>query len=100
VLIPVPRFAGDDVPGAEDAVTLHQDAARDASLQDAGAAGTLRLRPGFGGYLVVVHGALERVGEAGSLAEAGAAKITDEPEVELRAGPAGAELIVVETRLR
>jgi redox-sensitive bicupin YhaK (pirin superfamily) len=100
VLVPVPEFAGDDVPGAEDAVTVHQDAALYASLLVAGAAVTLRLRPGFGVYLFVVHGALERVGEAGSLAEAGAAKITDEPEVELRAGPTGAEPIVVETRLR
>jgi len=100
VLVPAPGFGGDSAPSAPDAVTVHQDAVLYASLLDAGAALTLRLRVGFGGYLFVVHGALERVGEAGSLAEAGAAKITDESEVELRAGPSGAELIVVETRLR
>jgi quercetin 2,3-dioxygenase len=100
VLVPAPGFGGDGAPSAEDAVTVHQDAALHASLLDPGAAVTLRLRPGFGGYLFVVHGTLERVGEAGSVAEAGAAKIVDESEVELRAGPAGAELIVVETRLR
>ena len=100
VLVPAPGFGGDSAPSAPDAVTVHQDAVLYASLLDAGAALTLRLRVGFGRYLFVVHGALERVGEAGSLAEAGAAKITDESEVELRAGPSGAELIVVETRLR
>jgi quercetin 2,3-dioxygenase len=100
VLIPAAGFAGEGAPSAEDAVTVHQNAAVYASLLDPGAAVTLRLRPGFGGYLFVVHGALEQVGPAGPLAEAGAAKISDEPELELRAGPIGAELIVVETRLR
>ena len=71
-----------------------------SSLLDGGAVLRLRLRAGFGGYLFVVHGALEQVGPAGPLAEAGAAKISDEPELELRAGPMGAELIVVETQLR
>ena len=71
-----------------------------ASLLDPGASIGLSLRPGFGGYLFVVHGDLDRLGEAGALAEAGAARITDEPEIELRAGSAGTELIVVETRLR
>ncbi len=71
-----------------------------ASLLDPGASMTYRFRPGFGGYLFVVHGDLDRLGEAGPLAEAGAARITDQPAVELWAGSAGAELIVVETRLR
>ncbi|MEP6679978.1 MAG: pirin family protein [Chloroflexota bacterium] len=99
VLVPAPGFGGDGAPSAQGAVTVHQDAALYASLLDPRAAVGLRLRPGFGGYLFVVHGALEGVGSAGPLAEAGAAKIWDEPDVELRAGPDGAELIVVETRL-
>jgi len=100
VLVPAPGFGADGAPSAEDAVTLHQDAAVYASLLDPGASVSLSLRPGFGGYLFVVHGDLERLGQAGALAEAGAARITDEPEIELRAGSIGTELIVVETRLR
>ena len=100
VLVPAPGFGADGVPSPEDAVTVHQDAAVYASLLDPGASIGLSLRPGFGGYLFVVHGHLERLGQAGALAEAGAARITDEPEIELRAGSAGTELIVVETRLR
>jgi quercetin 2,3-dioxygenase len=100
VLIPAAGFAGEGAPRAEDAVTVHQDAAVYASLLDAGASVALRLRPDFGGYLFLVHGDLASVGEAGSLSEAGAARITEEADVELRAGSAGAELIVVETRLR
>ena len=100
VLVPAPGFGADGAPSAEDAVTVHQDAAVYASLLDPGASVSLSLRPGFGGYLFVVHGDLERLGQAGALAEAGAARITDEPEIELRAGSMGAELIVVETRLR
>lgn len=100
VLVPAPGFGGDGAPSAQGAVTVHQDAALYASLLDPRAAVGLCLRPGFGGYLFVVHGALEGVGSAGPLAEAGAAKIWDEPDVELRAGPDGAELIVVETRGR
>jgi redox-sensitive bicupin YhaK (pirin superfamily) len=100
VLVPAPGFGADGAPSAEDAVTVHQDAAVYASLLDPGASVSLSLRRGFGGYLFVVHGDLARVGQAGPLAEAGAARITDEPEIELRAGSIGTELIVVETRLR
>ena len=100
VLVPAPGFGTDGAPSAEDAVTVHQDAALYASLLDPGASVSLSMRSGFGGYLFVVHGELARLGEAGPLAEAGAARITDESGIELRAGSMGAELIVVETRLR
>jgi len=100
VLVPARGFGADGAPSAEEAVTVHQDAAVYASLLDPGASISLSLRPGFGGYLFVVHGDLDRLGEAGPLVEAGAARITDEPGVVLRAGSLGAELIVVETRLR
>lgn len=100
VLVPAPGFGADGAPSAEGAVTVHQDAAVYASLLDPDASVSLSLRPGFGGYLFVVHGGLERLGHAGALAEAGAARITDESEVELQAGSLGTELIVVETRLR
>jgi redox-sensitive bicupin YhaK (pirin superfamily) len=61
-----------------------------------------RFRESFGGYLFLVHGTA-RVGVDGDAAEVdegGAAKISDEPLVELTAGADGAELLLVETRLR
>ena len=52
-------------------------------------------RPGFGGYLFVVHGSLVRP----ELDEGGAAKIQDEPAIDVEAGSKGAEVLLVETRI-
>jgi redox-sensitive bicupin YhaK (pirin superfamily) len=94
VLVPAPGFGSDGAPRADDAVTVHQDAAVYAGLL--GAKKTVRheFRPGFGGYLFVVHGSLGRPG----LDEGGAAKILDEPAIDLEMGPEGAEVLLVETR--
>jgi hypothetical protein len=51
-------------------------------------------RKGFGGYLFVVHGSLVRP----ELDEGGAAKIQNEPALDLEAGASGAEVLLVETR--
>jgi redox-sensitive bicupin YhaK (pirin superfamily) len=102
VLVPASGFGGPDAPQADDAVTVHQDAAVYASLLDAGQKVGHRFRESFGGYLFLVHGTA-RVGVDGDAAEVdegGAAKISDEPLVELTAGADGAELLLVETRLR
>jgi hypothetical protein len=94
VLVPAPGFGGDGAPGATDAVTVHQDAAVYAGLLDANAKVSHEFRPGFAGYLFVVHGSLARP----QLDEGGAAKIQGEPRLELEAGPTGAEVLLVETR--
>jgi len=94
VLVPAPGFGGDDAPKAEDAVTVHQDAAVYAARLDAKKKVRHQFRPGFGGYLFVVHGSLVRP----ELDEGGAAKILNEPAIDLEAGPLGAEVLLVETR--
>jgi redox-sensitive bicupin YhaK (pirin superfamily) len=99
VLVPGEGFGGADAPAADGAVGVHQDAAVYAALLDPEAEVRHRFRPGFGGYLFVVHGALADAGGAGALAEAGAAKVAGEESLALRAGPAGAEILLVETRL-
>ena len=62
---------------------------------------THRFRPGFIGYLFVVHGdalvSATTGGAGGALDEGGAAKIVDEPDVTVAAGDTGAELLLVET---
>jgi len=93
VLVPAPGFGGDDAPRADDAVTVHQDAAVYAARLDAKKKVRHQFRPGFGGYLFVVHGSLVRP----ELDEGGAAKILNEPAIELEAGPHGAEVLLVET---
>ena len=68
-----------------DAVTVHQDAAVYATLLDPGQPLTHRFRPGFQGYLFVVHGSARRRwprSDEGDLDEGGAAKVQDEPEVD------------------
>jgi redox-sensitive bicupin YhaK (pirin superfamily) len=94
VLVPAKGFGSEGAPQAADAVTVHQDAAVYAGLLDPGKMVRQELRPGFGGYLFVVHGSLVRP----ELDEGGAAKIQDERAVELEAGPRGAEVLLVETR--
>jgi redox-sensitive bicupin YhaK (pirin superfamily) len=96
VLVPAAGYGADGAPSAADAVTVHQDAAVYASLLDRGASLRHPLRRGFGGYLFVVHGSLAKP----ELDEGGAAKIIDETELVLQAGDGGAEVLLVETRLR
>jgi redox-sensitive bicupin YhaK (pirin superfamily) len=94
VLVPADGFGGDGAPKATDAVTVHQDAAVYAGLLDPRTKVRHEFRPGFDGYLFVVHGSLVRP----VLDEGGAAKIQGEPSIELEAGPEGAEVLLVETR--
>ena len=94
MLVPAEGFGGKDAPRANDSVTVHQDAAVYAGLLDAKKRIRHELRSGFGGYLFVVHGSLVRP----ELDEGGAAKIQEEPAIELEAGPSGAEVLLVETR--
>ena len=95
VLVPAEGYGRDGAPGAADAVTVHQDATVYAGLLEAGRSVTHAFRPGFGGYLFVVHGSLARP----KLDEGGAAKIVEERELVVEAGPDGAEILLVETRL-
>ena len=71
-----------------------------ATLLDPGASVTHRFRRGFKGYVFVVHGAAHvGPGEGGGVVdEGGAAKVQEEPEVTVRAGDDGAEILLVETR--
>jgi len=94
VLVPAQGFGGDGAPRANDAVTVHQDAAVYAGLLEANKKVRHEFRSGFGGYLFVVHGSLVRP----ELDEGGAAKIQEEPALDLEAGPKGAEILLVETR--
>jgi redox-sensitive bicupin YhaK (pirin superfamily) len=104
VLVPAEGYGGDDALANPDAVTVHQDAAVYATLLDPGQSLTHEFRAGFKGYLFAVHGtakiATATSPAAGDLDEAGAAKIEDEPGFTVRAGPSGAELLLVETRAR
>jgi len=96
VLVPATGFGGDGAPNADDAVTVHQDAAVYAALLAANKRVRHTFRPAFGGYLFVVHGSLAQPG----LDEGGAAKILNEKALELEAGPTSAEVLLVETRTR
>ena len=96
VLVPAAGYGRDGAPSAADAVTVHQDAAVYAGLLDPSANVRHTFRQGFGGYLFVVHGSLERP----VLDEGGAAKISGEREIDLQAGSTGAEILLVETRVR
>jgi redox-sensitive bicupin YhaK (pirin superfamily) len=101
VLVPAAGYGGPDAPVNPDAVTVHQDTALYATLLDQGEPVTHRFRAGFIGYLFVVHGAVAVASETdtgGELGEGGAAKVTDEPGLTVRAGDGGAELLLVETR--
>ena len=94
VLVPASGFGSEGAPRANDAVTVHQDAAVYAGVLEASKKARHEFRAGFGGYLFVVHGGLVRP----ELDEGGAAKILDEPALDLEAGPEGAEVLLVETR--
>ncbi len=100
VLVPAPGYGGPDAPVNPDGVTVHQDASVFATLLGPGQPLIHRFRPGFQGYLFVVHGEA-RIGQdadAAELDEGGAAKIFGVPEITVRAGGHGAELLLVETR--
>ena len=60
---------------------------------------THRCRRGFGGYLFVVHGDTEIPG-AGTVYEGGGARIWVVGELALRAGANGAEVLLIDTKLR
>lgn len=93
VLVPAPGYGGADAPSASDAVTVHQNAAVYAGLLARDGTTAHRFRPGFGGYLFVVHGSLA----SPDIDEGGAAKIVNEQEVTLAAARDGAEVLLVET---
>jgi quercetin 2,3-dioxygenase len=94
VLVPAEGFGGDGAPRADDAVTVHQDAAVYAGLLDPNKKVRHQFRQGFDGYVFVVHGSLVRP----ELDEGGAAKIQAESALDLEAGSKGAEVLLVETR--
>ena len=98
VLVPAEGFAGPGAPAANDAVPVHQDAALYAGLLDAGVSVTQPIREAFGGYLFVVHGEAS-LARAGEMEEGSAAVIEREAEIAVRAGPGGAELLLVEVPL-
>ena len=101
VLVPSAGYGGPDAPVNPNAITVHQDAAVYATLLGPGQAVTHRFPEGLQGYVFVVHGDAHVAtdSDAGELDEGGAAKIVDEPEVSVRARDAGAELLLVETRV-
>jgi redox-sensitive bicupin YhaK (pirin superfamily) len=102
VLVPAPGFGGPGAPENPDAISVHQDAALYATLLEPEQAVTHRFREGFNGYLFLVQGDAHVAGDqdAGELDAGGAAKVVDEPEVTVRAGSAGVEALLVETRAR
>jgi redox-sensitive bicupin YhaK (pirin superfamily) len=61
---------------------------------------THQFRDGFNGYLFLVHGEAHAATDqdAAEIDTGGAAKITGEREVTIRARQAGAEILLVETR--
>ena len=100
MLVPAGGYGGPESPTNPGAVTVHQDAAVYATLLLPGQAIDHRFRAGFQGYLFVVHGAAHVAtdGDAGELEVGGAAKVTGETEISVRARDDGAELLLVETR--
>jgi hypothetical protein len=103
LIVPAPGFGSAGAPQVADAVTVHQDAVVYGGLLGAGGHGHVRLRHGFGGYAFIVHGMAELSADgadAGRLEEGGAAKMRGVERVEFDAGPDGAEILLVETRLR
>jgi redox-sensitive bicupin YhaK (pirin superfamily) len=100
ILVPAPGYGGDGAPVSPSAVRVHQDAAIFATLLAPGQGVTHVLRPGFQGYLFIVHGDAHVAtdADAGEIDEGGAAKVTGEREVSVRARSVGAEVLLVETR--
>ena len=103
LIVPAPGFGSAGAPQLADAVTVHQDAVVYGGLLNGGGHGHVRLRHGFGGYAFIVHGLADLRADgadAGRLEEGGAAKMRGVERVEFDAGPQGAEILLVETRLR
>ncbi len=101
VLVPAEGYAGPGAPAAEGAVTVHQDAALYAGLLSGGADVEHQLREGFVGYFFVVHGDAEVSADdssGGDVDEGGAAKIAAGVRIQINAGAAGAEVLLVETK--
>jgi redox-sensitive bicupin YhaK (pirin superfamily) len=100
VLVPATGYGGTDAPTNPEAVTVHQDAAVYATLLKPEEAIDHRFRAGFQGYVFAVHGSalVTTQSDSGEIDEGGAAKITGESLVSVRAGERGAELLLVETR--
>ncbi|HWH23468.1 MAG TPA: pirin family protein [Candidatus Limnocylindria bacterium] len=102
VLVPAPGFGTHGTPSHADAVTVHQDAVMYAGMLGPAGHDGVRLRHGYGGYVFAVHGSATLYcegAEAGVIDEGGAAKIVGCERVELRGGPDGAEVLLVETRV-
>jgi redox-sensitive bicupin YhaK (pirin superfamily) len=101
VLVPAAGFGGKDAPAEKNAVTVHQDAALYAGLIEPGRTVGHKFRPGFGGYLFLVHGEAEvsADGAGGTIDEGGAAKIGEMDEINLRAGGGQAEVLLAEVKL-
>jgi redox-sensitive bicupin YhaK (pirin superfamily) len=83
-------------PDAGDAVSVHQDASAYVARLNPGTAVSHGFREGRGGYLYVIEGQLQ-VGDE-RLGTGDAAKVRDEPSLELRAG-ALTELLLVDVPL-
>ena len=100
VVVPAPGYGSVGAPSNPDAVTVHQDAVVYAALLGAEQAVTHVFRPGFNGYVFVVHGDAHVAtdGDAGEVDSGGAAKVESETEVGIRARKEGAEILLVETR--
>ena len=101
VLVPASGYGDEGLSRTAGSVTVHQDAAIYASLVDPNHTLVRRFRPKFGGYLFVVHGEATLSALAGTpaLDEGGAARIGMVEELTITAGPAGAEVLLVEVRL-
>jgi quercetin 2,3-dioxygenase len=103
ILVPATGYGSADAPQVESAVRVHQDAVLYGGTLRPDQHAEVRLRQGYGGYAFVVHGVAvlwAEGAEAGTIAEGGAAKIAGLRRLTFIAGSAGAEVLVVETRLR
>jgi redox-sensitive bicupin YhaK (pirin superfamily) len=84
-------------PEGGDVVKVHQDASVHVASLEPGMEATHRIGEGRGAYLYLIEGAVALDGH--ELATGDAAKITDLPEVTVRAGEAS-ELILVDVPMR
>jgi redox-sensitive bicupin YhaK (pirin superfamily) len=80
----------------EESVLVHQGASVYVSALPAGGSVSHTFEPGSGGYLYLISGAVQLGDE--HLATGDAARIEQEPEIEIRADE-DSELIMVEVRL-
>jgi redox-sensitive bicupin YhaK (pirin superfamily) len=101
ILVPAPGYGAPGVPENPDAVTVHQDAAVYTALLEPGRAVNHQFREGFSGYLFLVHGDAHTATDqdAAEIDTGGAAKVIGEREMTIRARQAGAEILLVETRV-